>query len=121
MLTINWKSGRAVFRYIPARQGERIRALRSSGDVAERQLVIMFYTYILQSVERSRLYVGSTEDLKNRFKEHNAGKVRSTKSYCPWKLIYYEAHLTKLLARQAEIFYKTSQGRRQLNKKLGLE
>lgn len=81
----------------------------------------MFYTYILQSIKTRKLYVGSTEDLRRRFKEHNNGKTISTKAFVPWRLIYYEAHLTKTLARKAEIFYKTGQGRRQLKKKLGLE
>jgi putative endonuclease len=81
----------------------------------------MYYTYILQSINFQRLYIGSTEDLKRRFIEHNKGKVISTKPYRPWKLIYYEAHLTKTLARKSELFYKTGQGRRQLKKKLGLK
>ncbi len=81
----------------------------------------MYYTYILQSNKNKRLYIGSTEDLKIRFADHNKGKVNSTKSYLPWQLIYYEAHRNKTLARKAELFYKKSQGRRQLKKKLGLE
>ncbi|MDD4477346.1 MAG: GIY-YIG nuclease family protein [Patescibacteria group bacterium] len=81
----------------------------------------MFYTYILKSLKNQKLYVGSSEDLKTRIDSHNKGKVSSTKSCCPWKLIYYEAHLTKTLSRKAELFYKTSQGRRQLKKKLGME
>ncbi len=81
----------------------------------------MFYTYVLQSIKNSRLYTGSTEDLKNRLKDHNNGRVISTKPHLPWRLVYYEAHLTKILARKAEIFYKTGQGRRQLKKKLGSE
>jgi len=82
----------------------------------------MYYTYVLASiVKRDKLYIGSTEDLVIRFKQHNTASVRSTKAYVPWQLIYYDAHLTKILARRAEIFYKTSQGRRQLRKKLGFE
>lgn len=81
----------------------------------------MYYFYIIRSEINNKLYKGSTEDLKKRFKEHNLGKVKSTKNYRPWILIYYEAHLTKTLSRKAELFYKTSQGRRQLKKKLGLE
>ena len=81
----------------------------------------MFYTYILQSLSDKSLYVGSTRDLKNRFAEHNKGKVNSTKNGKPWQLLYYEAHRNMTLARKAEIFYKSSQGRRQVKKKLGLE
>jgi putative endonuclease len=102
----------------PARLRERVRALRSSGDVAEK--AIMYYVYILKSLKAGKLYIGSSEDLKNRLAKHNAGHVRSTKAYLPWQVVYYEAHLNKTLARQAEIFYKTGQGRRQVYKKLGI-
>lgn len=81
----------------------------------------MYYFYVLQSKTNDKLYKGSTEDLRKRLKEHNSGKVISTKSGRPWDLIYYEGHKNKLLSRKAELFYKTSQGRRQLKKKLGLE
>jgi putative endonuclease len=58
--------------------------------------------------------------LKERLREHNDGKSKFTKSYLPWKLVYYEAHISKTLARKSELFYKTGQGRRQIKRKLGL-
>jgi putative endonuclease len=81
----------------------------------------MYYCYILQSEISAKLYVGSTADLKQRLEKHNASAVKSTKSGVPWKLIYYEAYREKLLARRSELFYKKSQGRRQIKKKLALE
>ena len=81
----------------------------------------MYYFYILQSKVNNKLYKGSTENLRKRFKEHNSGKVKSSKNGTPWNLIYYEAHRNKTLARKTELFYKTGQGRRQLKKKLGLD
>jgi putative endonuclease len=81
----------------------------------------MFYVYILKSTIANRLYKGSTSNLETRLDEHNSGKVRSTKPYRPWRLIYYEAHRDKKLAQKAELFYKTGQGRRQLKKKSGFE
>jgi len=80
----------------------------------------MYYVYILQSLKTNKLYTGSTEDLRKRIIEHNTGQTMSTKFGKPWKLVYYEAHLSKTLARKTEIFYKTGQGRRQIKKKLGL-
>ena len=80
----------------------------------------MHYTYILKSINFDKLYIGSTENLRDRLDEHNTGKSKFTKSFLPWKVVYYEAHLTKTLARKAEIFYKTGQGRRQIKKKLDL-
>ena len=41
------------------------------------------------------MYIGSTDDLKRRFKEHNSGTQKATKGYAPFKLIYYEAYVSK--------------------------
>lgn len=46
--------------------------------------------------------MGSTNDLKDRLKKHNEGKVFSTKRYKPWKLVYYEAYNDEKLARMRE-------------------
>ncbi|MFH0873320.1 MAG: GIY-YIG nuclease family protein [Candidatus Komeilibacteria bacterium] len=81
----------------------------------------MYYVYILFSKNKNKKYLGSTSNLKERLKYHNDGLVKSTKAYRPWKIIYYEAHSNKTLARKAELFYKTGQGRRQIRKKLGLD
>jgi len=80
----------------------------------------MHYTYILKSVNHNKFYIGSTEDLKERLNNHNSGKSKFTKLYVPWKIVYYEAHMIRGLARKAEIFYKTGQGRRQIKRKLDL-
>lgn len=53
----------------------------------------MFYVYILKSDKDGKLYVGLTNDLRRRFKEHNTGQNKSTKSRRPFKLAYYEAYL----------------------------
>jgi len=82
---------------------------------------MFYYVYFLRSLEEAKLYIGSTDGLKKRLKDHNQGKVKSTKAFKPWEIVYYEAHKNKTLALKAELFYKTSQGRRQIKKKLGLE
>lgn len=51
----------------------------------------MNYVYLLRSLKDNKLYCGSTTDLKRRVKEHNLGKVQSTKSRRPFELVYYEA------------------------------
>ena len=79
----------------------------------------MYYTYILQSFKNNRRYIGSTKDLKQRIKEHNAGiGGLYTKNNRPFKLIYYEAYIEKKDAESAEKFYKTGYGREVLNDKL---
>lgn len=62
----------------------------------------MFYVYMLRSKRDNDLYVGSTNDLKRRFKEHNEGKVYSTKLRIPFELIYYEAYKAEKDARTRE-------------------
>ncbi len=80
--------------------------------------MIMFYVYILQSINNNNFYVGYTKDLKRRIKEHNQGLNKSTKLYLPWKLIYYEACLDKDDAKRREHYLKTTQGRRLLKRRL---
>lgn len=70
----------------------------------------MYYVYVLESLKDERLYIGSTNDLKRRFLEHNAGKSFSTKSRIPFKLLYYEAYLHKEEAFEREKFYKSGRG-----------
>ncbi|HCS78283.1 TPA: excinuclease ABC subunit C [Patescibacteria group bacterium] len=62
----------------------------------------MFYTYVLKSTVSGDLYIGSCQDLKVRFDQHNLGKTRSTRAYRPWLLIYYEAYRDKRYATKRE-------------------
>ena len=79
----------------------------------------MFYVYILQSkIKNDQLYFGFTTDLKRRLVEHNQKLNFSTKSYAPWKLIYYEACLDKGDAERREGYLKKSQGRRLVRRRL---
>lgn len=48
------------------------------------------------------LYTGSTNDLRRRLHEHNAGKSQSTKLRAPFDLIYYEAYKSEKDARDRE-------------------
>ena len=61
-----------------------------------------------------KFYIGYSENLENRIKEHNKGKVTSTKYRRPLKLIYYEVFTVKNDAKSREIFIKSGFGRKQL-------
>ncbi len=74
----------------------------------------MYYVYIIKSEKTGKIYKGSTEDLRKRITEHNAGKVNSTKPARPWKILYYEAFVSKTDARKEEIFLKTGKGRERI-------
>ena len=62
----------------------------------------MFYLYVLKSQKDEELYIGSTNDLKRRIKEHQSGKSFSTKLRRPFELIYYEAYKNEKDARSRE-------------------
>ncbi|OGG25770.1 hypothetical protein A2960_05035 [Candidatus Gottesmanbacteria bacterium RIFCSPLOWO2_01_FULL_39_12b] len=73
---------------------------------------MFFYAYILRSLKNSSLYIGYTSDLKKRFKEHNSGKNSATKPFIPYKLIFYEAFLNRIDAKNREKYLKSGYGRR---------
>jgi putative endonuclease len=81
----------------------------------------MFYVYILLSKKDNKFYVGMTSDLKRRIGEHKRGNVKSTKHRLPMKLICYEAYLTKGEAERREKYLKTSDGRKDLRKRINIE
>jgi len=78
----------------------------------------VFYIYVLQSLKDNNFYVGFTENLKKRYFEHQDGKVFSTKSRTPFRLIYYETYILKEDALCREKYLKTSMGKRVLKKQL---
>jgi predicted GIY-YIG superfamily endonuclease len=72
----------------------------------------MKYVYMPQSaIVPNRYYVGSTQDLKRRFAEHNAGKSIHTNKFKPWRLITYVAFSDHTKADKFESYLKTSSGR----------
>ena len=70
----------------------------------------MYYIYILKN-KQGKLYIGFSTDLKLRLQKHNSGSVKSTKPYRPWKLIFYEAYISKIDAKRREQYLKTAKGR----------
>ncbi|PIP17987.1 MAG: excinuclease ABC subunit C [Parcubacteria group bacterium CG_4_10_14_0_8_um_filter_35_7] len=62
----------------------------------------MFYFYLLKSLKDKDLYSGYTDNLDQRFKDHNADRVVSTKNRRPLILIYYEAYKSEKDARNRE-------------------
>ena len=66
-----------------------------------------------------RLYVGFTENIENRLKEHNTGKTRSTKGYIPWFLVYKEEVNDRISARKREKYLKSGCGKEYIKKIIG--
>ena len=99
--------------------GDWLSGSRLTGDPPTRRERDMHYVYVLLSLKTQRLYTGNTEDLKQRLTEHNSGigGKYSTRNK-PYKLIYYEAFLSKTDAIKQEHFYKSGHGREILKEKL---
>jgi len=79
---------------------------------------MMYYVYILQSELDKEFYIGNTADLRRRYAEHQTGHVKSTKHRLPMKLICYEAYQTKEEAARREGFLKTSDGRKDIRRRI---
>ena len=65
-----------------------------------------YKVYILKSLNFNRYYIGHSSDVEKRLLEHNLGKVRSTKAYKPWKIIYFEVKSSKKDAYKREMQIK---------------
>ncbi len=79
----------------------------------------MFYVYLLQCENDKSWYIGFTSNLKQRIKDHQAGKGgKTTKIKKNWKFIYFEGYLDKRDAVGREKFLKGGSGRKYLKKQL---
>ena len=66
----------------------------------------MFKVYLLRSLRDNNYYIGQTDNIEKRLKEHNSGRNRSTKSRGPFMLVGYEEYETREKARWIEYQYK---------------
>ena len=79
----------------------------------------MYYVYILKSRKDGNLYVGRTNNLERRLKEHNAGKVSSTKSRTPFILLEKIVVSSERESVELELKYKKGYKREELKNKFG--
>ena len=71
-----------------------------------------YYVYILETVEEPRShYVGLTQDLAERLKYHNAGRVPHTSKRSPWRVATALAFRDRRRAAAFERYLKSSSGR----------
>jgi len=71
----------------------------------------MFFVYAIKSQTRNYIYVGLSENIEVRIRQHNAGHERTTKPYRPFTLIHQESFSTRPLARKREKFLKSGAGK----------
>jgi putative endonuclease len=76
----------------------------------------MFHVYVLRSETTGHRYVGSSEDVDERVRRHNAGHSKSTRHGVPWMLIHSESFSTRAEAIRRERYYKSGRGRDELDR-----
>ena len=73
--------------------------------------IVMFYVYLIKSISvPGQKYIGMTDDLPNRLKQHNAGYSFHTAKYKPWQLVNYFAFSSRHAAAEFEQYLKTGSG-----------
>jgi putative endonuclease len=80
-----------------------------------------YYVYLLTSSKTAWIYIGCTNDLEKRLREHNERKVCSTKKMLPVEVIYFEAYKSKDVAFAREkSLKKYGSGLAKLKSRLGI-
>lgn len=77
----------------------------------------MYFVYVLKSLKDGNFYVGRTNNFERRFKEHNAGKVQSTKSRRPFILLVKMSVDSEKESVELELKYKKGYKREELRRK----
>ena len=70
-----------------------------------------FSVYILESLKDGSFDVGPTNNLEDRLKRHNQGRVAYTEPKRPWKLVYSEKHPDRSSAAKREYEIKKHERR----------
>ena len=70
----------------------------------------MHYVYVIRSETKGTLYVGTTRDVQERLRRHNAGRNKSTRAHRPFHVVHVEACETLAEARKREWRLKCTPG-----------
>ncbi|HMK27015.1 MAG TPA: GIY-YIG nuclease family protein [Chitinophagaceae bacterium] len=71
----------------------------------------MYFVYVIKSISRNYIYVGMSNNLERRLKQHNNGENKTTKAYRPFVLILFEEFETRVAARKREMYLKSGVGK----------
>jgi putative endonuclease len=96
---------------------------KSSAKKFERSLLgvtnrMVFFAYILKSVNHDFYYKGHCKDIEERLKQHNSGMTKSIVPYLPFIVIYFESFDSLEQAIRRERYFKSAAGRRFLKSKI---
>lgn len=79
----------------------------------------MKYVYILQSEkDPNAFYTGITDNIDRRLAKHNAGEVKHSSNFKPWRIKTYIAFTDEKRATEFERYLKSGSGRAFLSKRL---
>ena len=82
---------------------------------------LMYFVYILELIITHSYYIGSTNNLSQRLKEHNSGSGhRYTRNKGPWLLKYSEEYNTLTEARNREYQIKSWKKRKNIERLFAL-
>jgi len=71
--------------------------------------------YIIRGILSDKKYIGITNDLQRRLREHRDGNSKGGQIIGDFELIYTEEFDDYASARKREIFLKSGQGRKWIN------
>jgi putative endonuclease len=81
-----------------------------------------YFLYILWSLSSSSFYIGISDDVENRLRQHNFGVLKSwTSRHRPWELVHREAYPDYRSARLRENELKAQKGGSGFFEKTGLD
>ncbi len=79
----------------------------------------MYYVYIIKSITKTdNYYVGYTNNLSLRLKQHNNGSSTHTGKFGLWDLVFYAVFPNKMKAINFEKYLKSHSGRTFMHKRL---
>ncbi len=84
----------------------------------------MFYVYILHSISSDHYYIGHTDNVEKRLKEHNNPKENSkyTSKHLPWELkLYFQVSEFRGDALRIERFIKNQKSSKFISKLIAEE
>ena len=74
----------------------------------------MFFCYILYSEKLDRFYIGSTQNLKSRFRKHMSNHKGFTSKAKDWKIVFVKEFDSKSKAMAYERKLKSWKSRKQI-------
>ena len=76
----------------------------------------MYFVYIIKSLKNGKYYIGQTNNIERRLKDHNRGKDHSSKIGMPWILVLKEIFESRKEAVNRERYLKSFKKRDKLEK-----